>query len=169
MVGKSMLKGHRDLVIAVVAIPFALWLFVIAPMEAPGLYDDGIQPWLFPRMILLFTMLLCILLAINSLKEHHGQDKSTDEGAASGGGESQSKRAALLNAVVPPSLVLIYVIGTIWIGYIYATAVVASLYMLFLGASLLMTLLITIGLTAVLYFVFGDLLNIPLPLGLLFQ
>lgn len=165
---KNPLKGYVDLVIAVIAIPLALWLFIIAPQEAPGLYDDGIQPWLFPRVVLLLTIALCVLLAVSSLRRGSGDDEAANAPDVEEA-EAPAKRDALLNAVVPPALILLYVIGTVWIGYIYTTAIVAASYMLYLGASVRITVVITIGLTAVLYFVFGDLLNIPLPLGRLFQ
>lgn len=162
---KNPLKGYSDLVFAIVAIPLALWLFITAPQQAPGLYDDGIQPWLFPRIVLLITIALCILLAVSSLKRHAREAETLNAEAV----EGQQKRDSLLNAIVPPGLILLYVIGTVWIGYIYATAIVAILYMLYLGASTRTALVVTIGLVAILYFVFGDLLNIPLPLGRLFE
>ncbi|WP_425418300.1 tripartite tricarboxylate transporter TctB family protein [Oricola indica] len=168
MFSKNPLKGYLDLIIAIVAIPLALWLFIIAPQEAPGLYDDGIQPWLFPRVVLLFSMILCVLLAAFWLKRRISGDEIHEFPVAEDD-EAPTQRDALLNAIVPIALIVLYVIGTIWIGYIYATAIVAVLYMLYLGASVWMTFLVTAGLTAVLYFVFGDMLNIPLPLGRLFQ
>lgn len=169
---KNDIKGFADLAIAIVAIPPALWLFVTAPKKAPGLYEDGIQPWLYPRIVLFVLILFCLLMAFAAVK------RRVLERRVRGGGAGEStipkerdapiERQAVLNAIVPTGLTVLYVIGTIWIGYIYTTAIIASLYMLYLGASILGTMVVATGLTLVVHFVFGDLLNIPLPLGRLF-
>jgi len=168
MAFKDYLKEFVDLSIAIVAIPLAVWLFVIAPNEAPGLYEDGIQPWLYPRIVLAVFIFFCTLMAFIAVK---GRSQSGNAPGATLQQERSASmtREAFLNAIVPAGLTILYVVGTIWIGYIYTTAIIAGLYMRYLGATLLGALVVAIGITVVIYFVFGDLLNIPLPHGRLFE
>lgn len=174
MVFKNYLKDFGDLAIAIVAIPPTLWLFVTAPQKAPGLYEDGIQPWLYPRIVLAVFIFFCLTMAFVAVKrvavKRRARSGNVREAAArQERNASTIERQVLLNTIVPTGLTVLYVIGTIWIGYTYTTAIIAALYMRYLGASIPGTLVVAIGLTAVVYFVFGDLLNIPLPLGRLFE
>lgn len=158
-----------DAVIGFIGIPLALWMYLVAPQEAKGLYESDIQPWFFPRIVLLVFAGLCLLLVVTALwpRDHN----PTGADSASTGDEEQAvdRTTWLCNCVVPPALTLLYIVLIQLLGFMLSTFLVTATYMLFLNARVLTSLVAAALLAGSLYYLFGVFLHIPLPVGRFFS
>lgn len=158
-----------EAVIGLIAIPLALWMYVVAPEEAKGLYDSDIQPWFFPRIVLLVFAGLCLLLVVNALRSRNDTQTETDLPGRRGEEQNVDRATWLCNCVVPPGLTILYIVLVQLIGFMPSTFLVTATYMLFLNARILASLVGAAVLAAALYSLFGILLHIPLPEGRFFS
>lgn len=158
-----------DALIGLIGIPFALWMYVVAPEEAKGLYESDIQPWFFPRIVLLVFAGLCLLLVVNALWPRDHTQTGADSTGAAGEEQSLDRTTWLCNCLVPPALTLLYILFIQLVGFMMSTFIVTATYMMFLNARILTSLVSAAVLAGALYYLFGVLLHIPLPAGRLFS
>lgn len=164
----SRIKSLPDTIFGLVGIAGAVWLFVAAPEHAQGLYDDGVQPWTFPRLLLALFALLCSVLVWRALR--FPEPRSDGETLAETGEPAFTGSVyGFFNQLAPIALTTLYIVSAVWFGFLISTFVVSTLYMIFLGVRIWKSVISAAALTALLYYLFGVLLHIPLPAGHFFQ
>ena len=85
------------------------------------------------------------------------------------GGEAPAPQGRLygLRALLPPALLLFYVVVADRVGFILTAAIIVYVTATALGARWKLALPLTAGAPIVIHLIFGKLLRVPLPIGLL--
>ena len=85
------------------------------------------------------------------------------------GGEAPAPTGKLygLRALLPPALLLFYVVVAERVGFILTAAIIVYVTATALGARWKLALPLTIGAPIVIHLIFSKLLRVPLPIGLL--
>jgi len=145
-------------------------LLLINTFSFPENLGD-VGPAFFPRMLLVVLLILSVVLLINSFlkmekQKNQDQDKDKDK--------KEQMIAMSLKVAFLFSLIVLYSIGMIYLGYLLSTLlflVVAVSFMIgnikiktFIQKTLPTSLIITF----VTYIVFKMMIHIPLPVGTLF-
>jgi putative tricarboxylic transport membrane protein len=85
------------------------------------------------------------------------------------GGEAPAPQGKLygLRALLPPALLLFYVVVADHVGFILTAAIIVYVTATALGARWKLALPLTVGAPIVIHLIFSKLLRVPLPIGLL--
>jgi putative tricarboxylic transport membrane protein len=85
------------------------------------------------------------------------------------GGEAPARQGKLygLRALLPPALLLFYVVVADRVGFILTAAIIVYVTATALGARWKLALPLTVGAPIVIHLIFSKLLRVPLPIGLL--
>lgn len=85
------------------------------------------------------------------------------------GGEAPAPQGKLygLRALLPPALLLFYVVVADRVGFILTAAIIVYVTATALGARWKLALPLTLGAPIVIHLIFSKLLRVPLPIGLL--
>lgn len=164
--GANRASAGRDLIVGLVAVVLGLaYLLAIGwqvSAETDGL--DGVSGQTLPHLIGGLLTLLGLALTVQSVLRRRAA-QATGQASAQGGEDwSRWRRAALM-----VGLVACYWLGVTYIGYVVSTAAALLAAMLFSGARNWKTMLILVLVVPpLMYWVFHELMYIPLPEALLF-
>lgn len=135
--------------------------FVILPWQLEiSTYEGSVTPALFPKLASGAIALLGLIMTLQALLK-----KTKQAAAVRGLTLNQLGRviaALFINAA--------YILAMAWFGFLAATPVFLFGFMYFLGArSIWLMVLFSLAVAGIVYFCFGTLIKVPLPLGYLFE
>lgn len=145
-----------DTAIAIAMIAFSLAVLFAARSMPKGPTAHGLDPSLFPKLIAAAILVLSGLLLITSLKDKDGDGEP--------GGLAWNK---LRLPLVLTIMTIAYAKLLDYVGFLSDTSVFLFAAMVTLGINFRTALLLSVGLTAIVYLVFRVLLHVPLPRGVL--
>ncbi len=164
--GTTPASAGRDLIVGLVAVVLGLaYLLAIGSQvsaETDGL--DGVSGQTLPHLIGGVLTFLGAALTVQALLRRRAEKASGQATMQAGEDWSRWRRAAMM-----VGLVACYWLGVTYIGYVVATAAALLAAMLFSGARNWKPMLILVLVVPpLMYWVFHELMYIPLPEALLF-
>lgn len=130
----------------------------------PAVPGQDVGPAAFP-MLIGFGLMLCGVLIGLGIGRGFEVPEGEEEGPAPPRGASW--RLAGLRALVPPALLLFYVLASEGLGFLPTAAIMVFLGALALGARPMLALPLALLAPPVVHLAFYKLLRVPLPAGLL--
>jgi putative tricarboxylic transport membrane protein len=150
----------NDAVIGVALVLFALamiWYTRTFP-EMPG---QNYGPALFPVLIGIGFLITGAILIVSGLRRRHAEPLF-------GGGEWLRSGPHVVNFLAVTGGLLLYILVSDWLGFILTSLLLLFGWLvLFRGGKLISSFVIAFAVTLVVSYAFGQLLLVPLPLGLL--
>lgn len=131
----------------------------------PGVPGQDVGPAVFPMVVgggLVLCGVLIVLGIGQGFEEPDPEPTEAHEGLARWLGPHR-----VLAALVPPALLVFYVLASEPLGFLLTACVMVLVAALCLGASLRLALAVAVGAPPVVHLVFYKLLRVPLPEGLL--
>lgn len=134
----------------------------------PPVPGQQVGPNVFPMVVGAGLVLCGALIALGIGR--HFEDEAEADLAAHSTPEAPRNEAGWwrgLMGLVPPGLLLFYVLAVDWLGFLVTAAVIVLTASLALGARLRLAVPLAIGAPLFVHLVFSKLLRVPLPFGLL--
>jgi len=131
----------------------------------PPVPGQQIGPSVFP-MVIGAGLVLCGLLIALGVGRHFEEEAEADLAAIEGPPVEKAGPLAGLRALLPPALLLFYVVSADRLGFIVTGAIIVGATALALGARWRLALPLAILAPFGVHLVFGKLLRVPLPSGL---
>ncbi|MBP2316700.1 tripartite tricarboxylate transporter TctB family protein [Azospirillum soli] len=162
--GLSRTDRLANLIIAALVIAVAIAAIVATgDFPATSLATD-VGPARFPIIYAVALIALCTILIINTLRKPVTEAEPQDTTGGAG------RFASRVNVAVGIGLTAVCLIGMTYVGYAAATVVYLSSVMWLMGQrNKLLNPLIAVVVTAVIYITFSTGLQVPLPVGSLFE
>ncbi len=132
-----------------------------ATLGFPRLEDGAPGPALFPRVLAVLMVGFGATLAVGALRARRQGAPPAASAAA------PVARAGLINALLVFAAIVAFMVVAPRLGFLLTAAGILFALMWRLGTSLPRAALASAGLTLFVYLIFGKLLRVPLPLGLL--
>jgi putative tricarboxylic transport membrane protein len=129
-----------------------------ATLRFPHLQDGAPGPALFPQILAVLMVLFGAMLGL-------GRDRAAAP-AETPPARSDVRRARQNVALVFAAIIAFIVVAPI-VGFLLTTAAILFALMWWLGSPAMRAALAAAGLTLFVYVIFGKVLRVPLPLGLL--
>lgn len=133
----------------------------------PPVPGQQVGPNVFPMVIGAGLVLCGALVALGIGRRF--EDESEADLAAHSAPEASRNKAGWwrgLMGLVPPGLLLFYVLAVDWLGFLVTAAVIVLTASLALGARLRLAVPLAIGAPLFVHLMFSKLLRVPLPFGL---
>ncbi|HYG88746.1 MAG TPA: tripartite tricarboxylate transporter TctB family protein [Azospirillum sp.] len=162
--GMSRLDRLANLIIAVIVIAVAI-AAITATSDFPSTaLATDVGPARFPIIYSVALIVLCGILIVNTLRK--GAAASAPESA----GDRAGRLASRVNVALGIGMTTLCLIGMAYVGYAIATTLYLSSVMWLMGQrSRLLNPLIAVAATAIIYVTFSTGLQVPLPVGSLFE
>lgn len=157
-------KNYADIITGVFLIVFSgIIYFIILPIQVDQTPGPGLSAAFFPKLILWSLVLnATVIIVLNVLNQDENPQKNKQYNFEWGRRERKLSLSVM-------TVCVLYVYFMDILGYLVATPLSLGGLMLLLGARRWMTIFVSVFLyTFILYVVFGYLLNINLPQGILF-
>ncbi len=133
----------------------------VATLGFPRLEDGAPGPALFPRVLAVLMVGFGAALAVGALRaRRRGAPPAAPPPAL-------VARAGLVNALLVFAAIVAFMVVAPGLGFLLTSAAILFALMWRLGTSPARAALASAGLTLFVYVIFGKLLRVPLPLGLL--
>ena len=131
----------------------------------PPVPGQPVGPNVFP-LVIGIGLLLCGLAIAFGIGHSFEEE---EEIVPFEGGEAPAPTGKLygLRALLPPALLLFYVVVAERVGFILTAAIIVYVTATALGARWKLALPLTVGAPIVIHLIFSNLLRVPLPIGLL--
>lgn len=128
-------------------------LYIIGQFDQPRFQESSIGAGFFPTMIAIFQLLLCAGLIVQ-----HKMKKQREA------------EPPLLTAMSVYGILFVlgYVAGIYFLGYLIASLLAFTLYLVFFKVKKVSWYIIAWAFVGLIYYVFGEVLFIALPEGLIF-
>ena len=133
----------------------------------PPIPGQQIGPDVFPMVV---GAGLCICGIMVACGVGRGFEKEAEAAVASHGGTEEQTHTGIVagaRVLLPPALLLLYVFGVNWLGFIPTAALIVLIVSTALGASLRLAIPLAIFTPVAVHLVFAKLLRVPLPVGFL--
>ncbi len=127
----------------------------------PRLEGGAPGPALFPQVlaVLMVGFGVCLVVpAVSGLRRKSTEAAPTDPGLGSGG---------IVNALLVFAAIIVFMLVSPAVGFLLTTTAILLGLMWWLGTPVVRAALAAAGLTLFVYVIFGKVLRVPLPLGLL--
>ena len=127
----------------------------------PRLEGGAPGPALFPQVlaVLMVGFGVCLVVpAVSGLRRQSAEEAPTDPGPGSGG---------IVNALLVFVAIIVFMLVSPPVGFLLPPAALLLGLMWWLGTPVVRAALAAAGLTLFVYVIFGKVLRVPLPLGLL--
>ena len=150
----------KDFVTSVVFLFLAVFTFISSErftVRGANAFSLGFNPAFYPRLLALVLLIISVILLAQSIRGGALKAIKVRLNAQKAG-----KVIALL------FLVVLYIIGIAYLGYIISTVICAALFVLIFDGTKKQAVLYSIGLTATLFIIFRLGFNILLPVGRVF-
>ncbi|UFJ43102.1 tripartite tricarboxylate transporter TctB family protein [Brevibacillus humidisoli] len=139
-----------NLISALIVMAFAAVVYLVSA-QIPEIQVSEIGPAFFPKMLSILLFLLGILLLLSSRREKAMKP------------EHPAKHAATAMGWMVGYVVLFQ-----WVGFLFSTPLILGVFLYALKVRKWLPLLLTpVGITLFIYFIFEQLLHVPLPSGVL--
>lgn len=166
----------NDAIVGVVLVVFSLMVITYST-TFPTLHGQAYGPSLFPILIGSCLATCGLLLIIRGLlvQRFVTSDKPTRTDGGTGTksdnwiqwGDWVNDRSRRINMLLVPSLLIIYILLSDFIGFIPLSVLMLGVMLYRLGSSPFLSLLIAVLTTGLLQLLFAKVLLVPLPAGLL--
>ncbi len=131
-----------------------------AGSRLPAVPGQDVGPAAFPMLIGIGLVICGVLIAL-------GIGRSFEVAEAEAPAGQGSRRLAGLRALIPPALLLFYVLAADRLGFLPTAAVIVLVMALALGARLRLAVPLAVVAPVLIHLAFYKLLRVPLPAGLL--
>jgi len=135
--------------------------FVILPWQLEiSTYEGSVTPALFPKLASGAIALLGLIMTLQALLK--GPKQTAGPQALTLKQLGMVIGALFINAV--------YILAMAWLGFLAATPIFLFGFMAFMGArNIWKMILFSLAVTFIVYYCFGTLIKVPLPVGYLFE
>jgi hypothetical protein len=159
------MRRKGDHLLAIGTLLFcAFTYFVLIPTIPLGLATDmylGLTPRFFPKFIIICMAILAGFILIKSYLRPNMTLESRDTG--------RPKLLPLINALIILIVGFLYIYLLEWVGYMISTPPILAFYLWYFGVRSWMKIgLSSFITTGVLYYFFGNILNVLIPSGKIF-
>ena len=158
-----MRKGDQILALCLL-IFCAVVYFAIIPTVPLGLSTDmhlGLTPRFFPKFIIIFMAILAGLMWMSAYREPVVKSTPSEP--------DDRKTIATVNAVLILAAGLLYICFLKFLGYLIATPLILAFYLFYFGVrSWIKMIGVSVITTGVLYYFFGKVMHVLMPVGSLF-
>jgi putative tricarboxylic transport membrane protein len=150
----------NDAVIGVVLILFALAMIAYT-RTFPAMPGQDYGPALFPTLIGIGLIVAGVILTVSGLRRRRGEP-------VFGGGEWLRSGGHLVNFLAVVGGLVLYIVASDWLGFILTSLLLLFGWLvLFRGGKPISSFVIALAVTLGVNYAFGQLLLVPLPLGVL--
>jgi len=162
--GMSRTDRLANLIIAVIVIAVAI-AAIVATSDFPSTsLATDVGPARFPIIYAVALIALCGALIVNTLR------KGTTAAEPGSVGDRAGRMASRVNVALGIGMTTACLIGMVYVGYAIATTLYLSSVMWLMGQrNRLLNPLIAVAVTALIYVTFSTGLQVPLPVGSLFE
>lgn len=154
------MRNPRDATIGIVVMAFAMAVFVLTRDFPGGTLAEGMGANFMPNLLAGILAILGLMLVAKGLLIGKGADAATAESRA---GQERGLTTPVLMCV----FVFLYLMALKYLGYVLATPIFLFAVVVTLGGGRKLAGIAAIGLTAAIWLIFGLVLKVPLPNGLL--
>jgi uncharacterized membrane protein len=162
---RRVLKRYGEIIVTSVILVISLLLLLLTntliPVVSNRVSADVLGTKFWPVSILVFTVVLCVILLVQQFRKLKVTE--WDEEAE----EQELAKYTDFRLISLMVLTVIYVVALQYIGFILSTPIYLIIFCYLIGITkVIKNVGTSLGFTAILVFVFGKFLYVPLPRGL---
>ena len=151
----------KDFVVSVVFMFISLFAFFgSSAFSRSGKNEFSLanNPAMYPRLLAAVMFILSCVFLFQALRK--GALKNV---------KIQIDREKTIKVLRLLFVIVVYVIGIYFIGYIISSIICVFLFILIFDGKIIQAIISSVGATVILYLVFRIIFNIPLPMGYFFE
>ena len=145
----------KDIILSILAIAFSLFTYIFSDsfsLQGRNAWNLALNPAVYPRLLAMVMFVLGLVHLVNTLR------KGSIKGL-------KFEKLVMINVGKIVGLVLVYIVGVYYIGFIVATTIFLGVTIIVGGGNIRQALIVPLPTTLGLYLLFQVLFAVPLPMG----